>query len=240
MKWQRFFTGMIEISKKLIYPAILVAIIILIVAFGLYVFRCIPVYKEIAVKYDILKDFLGIFFAIMAVVSVGLYVVLRTIIKGSIEKDIDKKFSTIRGGISLLHGLVLWNVRDFDGAIRETKAALGKNLGRSDEVWVKNNLAYYYATKHQEDPPQWHLKAEAIKFAEYAYKKYDRYTKAFNNPYWVETYAFVKARFAKEDAEKEKVREEIRGLLQRKDLSEIEEDLKKSLNYLNQNDHSGV
>ena len=124
-----------------------------------------------------------------------------------------------------------WNVGDIDRAIKETKGALNENLSKSNKAWIRNNLAYYYAAKHEKEP-QWHLRNEALRFAEYAYKKYDKYVKDFNNPEWVETYIFVKARFAKDEREKDEIKEKITNLLKREDLHEIKKYLEDTLDYL--------
>lgn len=241
MKWLRLLLIEInEISKKLIYPVILVAIIMFILAFSVYVLECIPISLPAKHKYDVLKDVLQIVLVIVGVIGLGIFWGLHKMLKDDVEKIIEEKFSDVRGEIEILNGFTLWTIKNIDGAISNTKRALGRSLKERDEIMAKNNIAYYYAEKHEKEPPQWGLKDEAIKFAEYVYKKYDKYREGYNDPNWIETYAFVKSRFAKEDREREETMRELKELIRREDLKEIKEDLEKSVNYLIKNDPQEV
>lgn len=232
MKARKIFMEVIEISKKLLHPAFLIAIIMAIVSLALYVFQCIPTALEAGNKYDVLKDVLLIVMAIIAAGGVGIFLVLHRLLRDSVRKDMAKEFSAISGQIDIVHGFVLWgSMKDLDGAVKYTKSALAKDIDEEYRTKAKNNLAYYYADKHLKEQ-QWHLKDEAIELAEYIYKKYDKYKKGFNDPNLVETYAFVRAMFAKDDKEIKEIKAEIKDLIARKDLEEIRKDLQESLDYL--------
>lgn len=237
---KRIFIEIIDISRKLLYPLILVSIILLIVTCAFYIFRCIPIFKTVTDKYDVLKDVLGIIFVIIATISIGIYLYLKKLIKESVEKDIDKRFSALEGKMEVLYGYMMWKLEDNDSAIEHTKKALEDyKLEVMDEIWAKNNLAYYYADGIKKKlvirsgkEPIWSKEDEAKELAEYIYRKYDQYKKDYDIPTWVETYIFVKSRFTKGVTDKKNVRKEILDLIERKDLEPIKEDLQESLNRL--------
>ncbi len=98
-----------------------------------------------------------------------------------------------------------------------------------ERICAKNNLAYYYALKHQQEPLLLADKQTALNWAEEAYKKYDKTIKGFDDPELVETYIFVKARFAETKEERNKVRGEIQNLIGRDEFLGIKKSLEATL-----------
>lgn len=193
--------------------------------------------------YDVFFRLLTILLPLLVGAGTLLYLVIRKEVRESVQDDISKEFSKISAKIERNMGLMKFYQGFYEDAIRSTKQALEeKNIEELDKIWAKNNLAYYYAAKHtgyrpSEEPRfKKHLqpenKDEAVKLAEYVYKKYDPLIEKYNKPAWAETCAFVKARFAETIEEKREAREFIRLLLPRTDLQTKKTKLEESLDFL--------
>ena len=200
--------------------------------------------QKAPVGYDIFYDLLSIFLALLVGAGTLLYLVIRREVREHVRDDITKEFSKIRTKLDSDAGLLYYYQGLYEEAIEETKRALSQeeNLEEIDKIWAKNNLAYYYAAKHTGYRPskeryfkkheQWENKDEAIRLAKFVYDKYDPFVREFNRPDWVETYAFVTARFARTPTEKREAKKLIKALLLRKHLQARKEALERSLRFL--------
>lgn len=194
--------------------------------------------------YEIFRDLLSILLALLVGTGTLLYLVIRREVREKVQDDIQKQFSKIRGEVHINLGLMHYYQGLYEEAIRWTKKTLvqEKNLDETEKLWAKNNLAYYHAAKHtgyrpSEEPrfkkyPQPENKHEAIKLAEYVYRKYDPLIEKYSQPAWAETCAFVKARFAETPEEKREAAKFIHSLLLRIDLQSKKEKLQESLDFL--------
>jgi hypothetical protein len=98
---------------------------------------------------------------------------------------------------------------------------------------AKNNIAYYWASIHeQQGRCRWDLKKKAEEYAEEARSRFKTGDRLLENPELLETYAFVKARFAQTVQEKNEVKKIIEALLANPDLASKEKSLKQSLEWL--------
>jgi len=110
-----------------------------------------------------------------------------------------------------IHGYSCWmdyerwhKIQDLNEVINKTREAYDDYAEKLDEkktsneeliCWIKNNLAYYLAERHKDDPTA-ALPSDgdlARKFAEYPYKKIDKYPQHAEK--WVETYYYVQKEF---------------------------------------------
>ena len=191
--------------------------------------------------YDIFRDLLGILLALLVGAGALLYLVIRKEVRQSVRGDIKDEFSKIRGKLEINLGLMYFYQASYEYAIQETKKALAEtNIEETDIIWAKNNLAYYYAARHTgyhpskkiKKHPQPENKKEAIELADFLYEKYDPLVQKYDRPAWLETCAFVKARYADTPKEKREARQFIRTLLPRQDLHSRKSSLEKSLDFL--------
>lgn len=217
-------------------------IIPIIVAFmvGYLLKGVMPATVENKAGYEIFRDLLSILLALLAGTGTLLYFVIRREVTESVREDIKSEFSKMNGKVEINLGLMHFYQGLYEDAIKETKKALTKNIEEIDMIWAKNNLAYYYAAKHTgyhpskkiKEHPQPENKKEAIKLANFLYEKYDPLVQKYNKPAWVETCAFVKARYADTPKEKREARELIHALLPRQDFQSRRDRLKESLDFL--------
>ena len=129
--------------------------------------------------------------------------------------------------------------KQYDLALEDTKIPLTEKGLRDEEdiIKAKNNLAYYYGMIHERKPLPPRQREEMTELADYLKRKYDKWTKGFDDPEWMETYAFVKARLAQTKDERQEVKKLIEeDLLLRQDLAEVRGGLRKSLAYLDKLD----
>ncbi len=191
--------------------------------------------------YDIFRDLLTIFLALLLGVGALLYLVIRKEVVEKVRDDIRKEFSRINAKMNINVGLMYFYQGIYEEAIKETKKALREeNTEEIDKIWAKNNLAYYYAADHTGYHPykevkehsQPENKKEAIRLADYVYEEYDPLVDKYNKSAWVETCAFVKARFAETPEEKKEARKFIHALLPRRDLQSRKKELEQSLDFL--------
>ena len=194
--------------------------------------------------YDIFRDLLSIFLALLVGTGTLLYLVIRREVTEKVREDITTEFSKMQGRLHLDMGVMYYYQQNYEKAIQSTKYALTfeKNLEELDKIYAKSNLAFYYAARHKgfyEPPevpprayPQWENKGEAIKLAKLGYDKYDPLVGKFNIPDWVDNYAFVRAVFAQTSQEKQEVRDFINNLLRRRDLQIIRSYLQKDMELI--------
>jgi len=191
--------------------------------------------------YDVFFRLLTILLSLLVGAGALLYLVIRREVTEKVRDDIKKQFSKIEAKIEINLGLMHFYEGLYEDAIKSTKRALEeKDIEEIDKIWAKNNLAYYYAAKHTGYHPSKSLKAhlqtenkkQAIKLAEFIYRKYDPLIEKHNRPAWAETCAFVKARFAQTLKEKREAREFIHTLLPRRDLQRYKTKLEESLDFL--------
>ena len=179
---------------------------------------------------------LAILLALLGAIGGLLWWFLRRDVREAVERDIKRQFSEIRGKLAIAEGFSLYSHGYYEPALRRTKDALDERLDELDIIWAKNNLAYYYAKIHEQQPLSEIDRRQAESCAKLVHKKYDKYRERFNRPTWVETYAFVKARLAVNKEERQKVRDEINNMLKRADLESVAGDLNKSLDHLDELD----
>ena len=191
--------------------------------------------------YDIFRDLLSILLVLLVGTGALLYLVIRKEVVEKVRDDIKKGFSRIKATININVGLMHFYEGIYKEAIKETKKALReKNTEEIDKIWAKNNLAYYYAADHTGYHPSKEVKEhsqpenkkEAIRLADYVYEEYDPLVDKYNKSAWVETCAFVKARFAETPEEKKEARKFIHALLPRRDLQSRKKELEQSLDFL--------
>lgn len=184
-------------------------------------------------KYDIFRDLLVLLLSLAAVIGYFLYLLLKLLLKKSINEHIQKSFSTLRGHIYITDGLRDYDRGDIERAIEYTEKALKENLSERDEIWAKNNLAYYYAMLYKNPEfSQFINKQRVLEFAEFVFKKYNPCIKEYAEPDWVETYVFVRSRFANTIEEIEEIIKFIEEIIKNPFLVTKKEDLEKTLTYL--------
>lgn len=205
---------------------------------------------EVAEKYDILTDLLLVVLALIAAAGYGVYRLVNHLVRENVRSDIRQAESEVWRASCLVFGLIFYTLAEKldmpeeakrqmkDEAESYTSRALedieiSPEVRESNLITAKSNLAYYWACMHEEaGETRWDLKEKAEQFAEEVYSRYLKRSTFFDVPAWLETYAFVKARFARTSEEKTKTREIINGFLQRPELSAFRRDLENSLAFL--------
>lgn len=183
--------------------------------------------------YDVFFRLLSILLALLVGAGALIYLVIRRVVTEKVQDQIKNEFSRIEGRLLIHEGVMYYYHGLYEKAITLTKNTLPfeKVHKEPDIIFAKNNLAYYYAARHKQEE-HWEDKKQALKLAKFAYDKYDPLRNGCNEPEWVDTYAFVKAVFAKTPEEKREVRKLVGTLLSRRDLQPIREKLRKNLDYL--------
>jgi len=222
------------VVRRVLYDILLpIAIIFLIVATGYYLLmKFAPGADKVANEFPIFVKLLIVILTALVGIGIAVFWSIQRLTRESVEEDLRKQFSEIRGKLAISDGFTAYNLELYDMAIIRTKKALGENLTELDEILAKNNLAYYYAAKHEQYALSEVEKKEAETWAKFIYSKYDRWNKDYDRPTWVETYTFVMSRLAKGRQESEKIIQEIRDILGRPEFDEIKDDLIANLKYL--------
>lgn len=203
-----------------------------------------PEADKVADEFPTFVQLLVVIVAALIGIGIAVFWSIQKLTKESVEKDLRKQFSEIRGKLAIASGLTSYQLSQIntaitsyqlsqiDTAIIRTKLALNENLAEIDEIMAKNNLAYYYAFKHEYQPLSETEEEEAKAWAKFVLGKYDRWSENYNKLTWVETYTFTMSRLTKGRQESEKMIQEIGDMLRRPEIDEIKNDVEANLKYL--------
>ena len=221
-------------ARRILYDILLPAgIIFLIVSAGYYVLmKFAPEADKVANEFPTFVQLLTVILVALVGIGIAIFWSIRKLTKESVEKDLHKRFSEIQGRLEIHSGLTSYQVGQNDLAIMRTKRALNENLTEIDEILAKNNLAYYYALKHESQALSETETEEAKAWARFVLGKYDRWSESHNRLTWVETYTFTMSRLAKGRQEIEEMIQEISDMLRRPEIEEIKNDVEANLKYL--------
>ena len=184
-------------------------------------------------KFDIFNNLLILLLSLATVIGGLLFLLLKELMRGHIER----RFSALKGSIYITDGLRDYDRENLKRAIEYTEKALKEKLDEKSEIWAKNNLAYYYAEIYEmekyKDFSKSINKKRVLKFAEFVFNKYNPIIQEYNEPSWVETYVFVKSKFAKTKSEIDKLKKFIGELLSEPLMKDKKDNLSETLEYLN-------
>lgn len=222
------------VARRVLYDILLpLAIVFLIVAGGYYLLMIFaPKANDVANEFPVFVKFLIVVLTTLVGIGIALFWSIQRLTKEAVARDLRKKFSEIRGKLAIESGLTSYQLKQTDTAIIRTKLALNEKLTELDDIMAKNNLAYYYAMKHEHQVLSETEMEEAKEWAKFVLGKYDRWSEIYNKITWVETYTFTMSRLAKGGQEMEKVIQEINGMLKRPEMDAIKDDVATNLKYL--------
>lgn len=221
-------------AKKVLYDILLpIGIIFLIISAGYYLLmRFAPEADKVANEFPIFVQLLVVILIVLVGIGVAVFWSIQRLTKESVEKDLRKQFSEIRRKLAISNGLTCYQVGQNELAIVRTNEALKENLTEIDEILAKNNLAYYYALKHESQALSETEMEKAKAWAKFVLGKYDRWSEGYNKLTWVETYTFTMSRLTKGRQESEKIIQELSDMLKRPEIDEIKSDVEANLKYL--------
>ena len=193
-------------------------------------------------QYEIFRDVLIIVVSVTAVLGALIGGLVFFLLRAAIIKDImtevnkhvDKACRKLSGKSDMQVGVTYWIAKMYDHAINVTNRALrdaGDVLDKSQVIFAKSNLGYYYAEKHRLQP-SWHLKEEAIVLTKIGFEEYSPTILEFREPDWIDNYVFTKATFVESSSERKDIIELIDKLLSRADLEIIHTYLEESKQYV--------
>lgn len=222
------------VVRRLLYDILLpIGIIFLIVSAGYYLLmKFAPEADKVANEFPVFVQLLVVILTVSVGIGIAVFWSIQKLTKESVKKDLRKQFSEIRGKLAISNGLTCYQVGQNELAILRTKQALNENLTEIDEIMAKNNLAYYYAMKHESQALSGTEMEEAKAWARFVLGKYDRWSENYNKITWVETYTFTMSRLTKGRQESEKMIQEIGDMLRRPEIDEIKSDVEANLKYL--------
>lgn len=210
---------------------------IMFIIFLTLIFLVFPFYRLCVVKaeiaqYTVFVDLLLILLGLAAAIGFLIWVTLENRMTQVVQRTVQENFSAVEGLNYISQGLMHHEFNRPSDAIRYTRAALLRKLAPKDRIIALNNLAYFLAERHVlEKRRYWQDKKEAEEAIESAIK--GALVQAPDElPNFRETECFVKARFAENKDEAEKVKELIEKIKQSPNMTQFEQDLEESLQYL--------